>query len=139
MPLAHIGNRSPIGTSIYRSPYLDLGFCPIHFLHIERDEKIGSVYTAQAITRTGKVKFLILDEVLSSLDDERCSAVQQIFEDVQQHGIFEHIIMITHLDTVKNNWQAAGLEVQKVSSKTSKVVSVTPGEFSMEFAEEIEV
>lgn len=127
--------------------YLDASHTPRSISRLSGGEKalvglclrIALAEQAQAITRTGKVRFLILDEVLSSLDDERCSAVQQIFEDVQQHGIFEHIIMITHLDTVKHNWQAAELEVQKVSSKTSKVVSVTPGEFSMEFAEEIEV
>lgn len=94
---------------------------------------------AQTITKSGKVKFLILDEVLSSLDEERCESVQSIFEDVQQRGIFEHIIMITHLDTVKQSWRATGLEVQRVSSKASKVISVAPGEFHMDSAEEIGV
>ena len=60
--------------------------------------RIALAEQAQAIARTGRVKFLILDEVLSSLDDERCDAVQRIFADVQKRGIFEHIIMITHLD-----------------------------------------
>ena len=68
--------------------------------------RIALAEQAQTITKTGKVKFLILDEVLSSLDEERCEAVQRIFEDVQQRGIFEHIIMVTHLDktVLASNW-----------------------------------
>jgi exonuclease SbcC len=101
--------------------------------------RIALAEQAQTITKTGKVKFLILDEVLSSLDEERCEAVQRIFEDVQQRGIFEHIIMVTHLDTVKQSWRATGLEVQKVGTKSSKVISVSPGEVHMDSAEELEV
>src|SRR5712691_2130954 len=101
--------------------------------------RIALAEQAQTITKSGKVKFLILDEVLSSLDEERCEAVQRIFEDVQQRGIFEHILMVTHLDTVKQSWRATGLEVQKVGSKSSKVISVSPGEVHMDSAEELEV
>lgn len=101
--------------------------------------RIALAEQAQSIARTGKVRFLFLDEVLSSLDDERCEAVQRIFEDVLQRGIFEHIIMVTHLDTVKQGWRAAGLEVRKVTSKTSKVIPIVPGISDLERAEEIEV
>ena len=89
--------------------------------------RIALAEQAQAITRTGKVSFLILDEVLSSLDDERCDAVQHIFEDVQQRGIFEHILMITHLDSVKQGWRAAGLEVRRKDTKTSEIIPIAPG------------
>lgn len=89
--------------------------------------RIALAEQAQAITRTGKVSFLILDEVLSSLDDERCSAVQRIFEDVQQCGIFEHILMITHLDSVKQGWRATGLEVRRKDTKTSEIIPIAPG------------
>jgi DNA repair exonuclease SbcCD ATPase subunit len=89
--------------------------------------RVALAEQAQAIIRTGKVSFLILDEVLSSLDDERCSAVQRIFEDVQQRGIFEHILMITHLDSVKQGWRAAGLEVRRKDIKTSEVIPIAPG------------
>ena len=64
----------------------------------------------------------------SSRDEERCEAVKRIFEDVLQRGIFEHIIMITHLDTVKQSWHAHGLSVQKLDGITSTVISVSPGE-----------
>ncbi len=101
--------------------------------------RIALAEQAQAIARTGRVKFLILDEVLSSLDDERCDAVQRIFADVQKRGIFERIIMITHLDSVKQGWQASGLVVQKVDGKTSTVISVPPGEVTMDLAEVLEV
>lgn len=101
--------------------------------------RIALAEQAQAITRTGKVSFLILDEVLSSLDDERCGAVQHIFEDVQQLGIFEHILMITHLDAVKQGWRAAGLEVRRKDTKTSEIIPVAPGAFNAKQAEEIEV
>ena len=85
--------------------------------------RIALAEQAQAITRKGRVKFLILDEVLSSLDEERREAVQRIFEDVLRRGIFEHLIMITHLEPVKQGWRAAGLAVQKTGSKTSTVLS----------------
>jgi DNA repair protein SbcC/Rad50 len=86
--------------------------------------RIALAERAQAVAGTGRVRFLVLDEVLSSLDEERRDAVQRIFVDVLQRGVFEHIIMITHLDVVKQDWQASGLEVLKVSSKTSKVERV---------------
>jgi DNA repair exonuclease SbcCD ATPase subunit len=94
---------------------------------------------AQAIARTGKVRFLVLDEVLSSLDDERREAVQRIFEDVLRLGIFEHIIMITHLDAVKHGWRGATLEVHKVDSKTSKVITGMSEPRDMGLAESMEV
>ena len=94
---------------------------------------------AFGFARTGRVKFLILDEVLSSLDDERCDAVQRIFADVQKRGIFERIIMITHLDSVKQGWLASGLVVQKLDGKTSTVITAPPGEVTMDLAEELEV
>lgn len=101
--------------------------------------RIALAEQAQAIARTGRMKFLVLDEVLSSLDDERCDAVQRILADVQRRGIFEHIIMITHLDSVKQGWQANSLVVQKVDGKTSKIISGPAGEVSTDVAEEIEV
>jgi exonuclease SbcC len=101
--------------------------------------RIALAEQAQAITRTGRVSFLILDEVLSSLDEERCEAVQRIFEDVQNRGIFEHIIMITHLDTVKQNWRANGLVVQKLNGKMSQIISISPDEIPLNLIEEIEV
>jgi DNA repair exonuclease SbcCD ATPase subunit len=101
--------------------------------------RIALAEQAQALTRTGKVRFLVLDEVLSSLDDERREAVQRIFEDVLRRGIFEHIIMITHLDTVKHGWRGATLEVHKVDSKTSKVIVAMPDHRDMGLAEPVEV
>jgi len=101
--------------------------------------RIALAEQAQTITRIGRVKFLVLDEVLSSLDEERCEAVKRIFADVLQLGIFEHIIMITHLDTVKESWHANGLAVQKLDGKMSTVISVSPGEVPMDLAEGIEV
>jgi exonuclease SbcC len=88
--------------------------------------RIALAEQAQCLVKTGKLNFLILDEVLSSLDDERCTAVQQILEDVQRRGIFQHIIMITHLDRVKHGWPGRMLEVRKDGPKTSTVVSITP-------------
>lgn len=101
--------------------------------------RIALAEQAQTITRTGRVKFLVLDEVLSSLDEERCEAVKRIFDSVLQRGIFDHIIMITHLDTVKQSWHAHGLAVQKLDGKISTVISVSPGEVPMDLAEEIGV
>jgi exonuclease SbcC len=101
--------------------------------------RIALAEQAQAIARAGRMKFLVLDEVLSSLDDERCDAVQRILADVQRRGIFEHIIMITHLDSVKQGWRASGLVVQKVDGKTSRIIAVPSGEVSLDVAEEIEV
>ncbi len=91
--------------------------------------RIALAEQAQTIAKMGRVKFLVLDEVLSSLDEERSEAVKRIFADVLQRGIFEHIIMITHLDTVKQSWHTDGLVVQKLDSKISAVVSATPGRF----------
>ena len=81
---------------------------------------------------------LPLDEVLSSLDDERREAVQRIFEDVLHRGIFEHIIMITHLDAVKHGWRGATLEVHKIDSKTSKVIVGVPDSGEAGLAEPVE-
>lgn len=127
--------------------YLDASNIPYPVSRLSGGEKalvglclrIALAEQAQAIARTGRVKFLILDEVLSSLDDERCDAVQRIFADVQKRGIFEHIIMITHLDSVKQGWCANGLVVQKVDGKMSTVIWVSPGEVPMDLAERIEV
>lgn len=127
--------------------YLDASNIPYSVTRLSGGEKalvglclrIALAEQAQAIVRSGRVKFLILDEVLSSLDDERCDAVQRIFADVQKRGIFEHIIMITHLDSVKQGWHANGLVVQKVDGKMSTVISVSPGEVPMDLAEGIEV
>jgi DNA repair exonuclease SbcCD ATPase subunit len=114
--------------------YLDASHHPRSVARLSGGEKalvglclrIALAEQAQAITRTGKVRFLVLDEVLSSLDDERREAVQRIFEDVLRRGIFEHIIMITHLDAVKHGWRGATLEVHKIDSKTSKVIAGVP-------------
>lgn len=114
--------------------YLDASHHPRSVARLSGGEKalvglclrIALAEQAQAIARTGKVRFLVLDEVLSSLDDERREAVQRIFEDVLRRGIFEHIIMITHLDAVKHGWRGATLEVHKVDSKTSKVIMGVP-------------
>ncbi len=100
--------------------------------------RVALAEQAQTIIKIGRVKFLVLDEVLSSLDEERCEAVKRIFEDVLQRGIFEHIVMITHLDTVKQSWNAHGLAIQK-DGKTSTVASVSPDEIPMDEAEAIEV
>lgn len=67
---------------------------------------------AQAILKGSRVKFLILDEVLGSLDEVRRSAVQGILADILDQRAFEYIIMITHLDEVKNNWDAHRMEVR---------------------------
>ena len=83
---------------------------------------------AQAIARTGRIRLLILDEVLSTLDDERRDGVQRVFEDVLLRGWFDHILMITHIDAVKQGWRANGLEVRKVGTKTSEAVPTTLGQ-----------
>lgn len=77
---------------------------------------------AQAIIKGSRVKFLILDEVLGSLDEERRKAVQGILGNILEQGAFEYIIMITHLDEVKNNWDAHRLEVRL--DRTSGMSSV---------------
>ncbi|WP_216326062.1 AAA family ATPase [Deinococcus aestuarii] len=66
---------------------------------------------AQAISSDGRVRFLVLDEVLGSLDDERRRQVQSIFDAVLASGTFDYIVMITHLDEVKNNWAAHRIEI----------------------------
>lgn len=127
--------------------YLDASHHPRSVARLSGGEKalvglclrIALAEQAQAITRTGKVRFLVLDEVLSSLDDERREAVQRIFEDVLRRGIFEHIIMITHLDAVKHGWRAATLEVHKIDSKTSKVIVGAPDHRDVGLAEPVEV
>lgn len=127
--------------------YLDASRVPRPISRLSGGEKslvglclrIALAEQAQAIARTGRVSFLILDEVLSSLDEERCEAVQRIFEDVQNRGIFEHILMITHLDTVKQNWRANGLVIQKLNGKISQVISISPDEIPLNLIEEIEV
>ncbi|GGR30268.1 AAA family ATPase [Deinococcus ruber] len=82
---------------------------------------------AQTVATNGRVKFLILDEVLGSLDDERRRQVQKIFDTVLAAGTFECIVMITHLDEVKNNWAAHRLEVLKNrATNTSSVSRLTP-------------
>ncbi len=101
--------------------------------------RIALAEQAQTITRTGREKFLVLDEVLSSLDEERCEAVKRIFDDVLQRGIFEHIIMITHLDTVKQSWHAHGLSVQKLDGKMSTVIPLSPSEVPTDLTGEIEL
>lgn len=148
--LAHaITDQSILGVRFDKDEfqYLDSSSIPYSVTRLSGGEKalvglclrIALAEQAQAIARSGRVKFLILDEVLSSLDDERCDAVQRIFADVQKRGIFEHIIMITHLDSVKQGWYANSLVVQKVDGKMSTVISVSPGEVPMDLAEEIEV
>jgi exonuclease SbcC len=127
--------------------YLDASHHPRSVARLSGGEKalvglclrIALAEQAQAITRTGKVHFLVLDEVLSSLDDERREAVQRIFEDVLHRGIFEHIIMITHLDAVKHGWRGATLEVHKIDSKTSKVIAGVSDPRDVELAESVEV
>ena len=94
---------------------------------------------AQIISRIGKVKFLILDEVLASLDEERCEAVQRIFQNVLQRGIFEQIIMVTHLKSVKQSWQAHGLTIEKADSTTSKITTNASQHTYYEVLEEIGV
>jgi DNA repair protein SbcC/Rad50 len=127
--------------------YLDASHHPRSIARLSGGEKalvglclrIALAEQAQAITHTGKVRFLVLDEVLSSLDDERREAVQRIFEDVLHRGVFEHIIMITHLDAVKHGWRGATLEVHKVDSKTSKVITGVSDPRDVGLAEPVEV
>jgi DNA repair exonuclease SbcCD ATPase subunit len=127
--------------------YLDAGYSPRPVSRLSGGEKalvglclrIALAEQAQIITKTGRLKFLVLDEVLSSLDDERSEEVKRIFDDVLQRGIFDHIIMITHLDTVKQSWHAHWLSVQKLDGKISRVVLGPPGEVSMDLTEEIGV
>ncbi|GHP00354.1 hypothetical protein KSF_104010 [Reticulibacter mediterranei] len=75
---------------------------------------------------TGKIRFLVLDEVLSALDKERCDAVKHIFADVQRRGIFDQIVMITHLESVKHGWPGTILEFSKNGEKTSMVTALSP-------------
>ena len=127
--------------------YLDASYSPRPVSRLSGGEKalvglclrIALAEQAQTITKTGRVKFLVLDEVLSSLDDERSEAVKRIFDDVLLHGIFDHIIMITHLDTVKQSWHAHWLSVQKLDGKISRVMSSLPGEVPMDLTEELEI
>jgi DNA repair exonuclease SbcCD ATPase subunit len=144
-----ITDQSILGVKFDRDEfqYLDAGYSPRPVSRLSGGEKalvglclrIALAEQAQIISKTGRVKFLVLDEILSSLDDERCEAVKRIFDDVLQRGIFDHIIMITHLDTVKQSWHAHWLSVQKVDGKISSVMSVPPGEVPMDLNEEIVV
>jgi DNA repair exonuclease SbcCD ATPase subunit len=84
--------------------------------------RIAVAEQALAIAQMGRPRFLILDEVLSSLDEERLEQVQQVFNEVVQRGLFEHIIMVTHLESVKQTWQGARLDVRKdVGAATSTI------------------
>jgi DNA repair exonuclease SbcCD ATPase subunit len=111
-----------------RLVYLDASHHPRSVARLSGGEKalvglclrIALAEQAQAITRTGKVRFLVL-------------------EDVVRRGIFEHIIMITHLDAVKHGWRAATLEVHKIDSKTSKVIVGVPDHRDVGLAEPVEV
>ena len=78
---------------------------------------------ALRIAPTGRLEFLFLDEVLSSLDDDRRQAVRQVLDIVQSHGVFKHVVMVTHLESVKQVWAGARLDVRKVDAKTSRVVA----------------
>ena len=144
-----ITDQSILGVKFDRDEfqYLDASYSPRPVSRLSGGEKalvglclrIALAEQAQIITKTGHVKFLVLDEVLSSLDDERSEAVKRIFDDVLQRGIFDHIIMITHLDTVKQSWHAHWLSVQKLDGKISRVMSGPPGEVPMDLTEEIGV
>ncbi len=144
-----ITDQSILGVKFDRDDfqYLDASYSPRSASRLSGGEKalvglclrIALAEQAQTITKTGHVKFLVLDEVLSSLDDERSEAVKRIFDDVLQRGIFDHIIMITHLDTVKQSWQAHWLSVQKLDGKISRVLSGSPGEVPIDLAEELEL
>ncbi|SRR6266566_4452013 len=144
-----ITDQSILGVKFDRDEfqYLDADYSPRPVSRLSGGEKalvglclrIALAEQAQIITKTGHVKFLVLDEVLSSLDDERSEAVKRIFDNVLQRGIFNHIIMITHLDTVKQSWHAHWLYVQKLDGKISRVMRVPPGEVPMDLTEEIGV
>ncbi len=144
-----ITDQSILGVKFDRDEfqYLDAGYSPRPVSRLSGGEKalvglclrIALAEQAQIITKTGRLKFLVLDEVLSSLDDERSEAVKRIFDDVLQRGIFDHIIMITHLDTVKQSWHAYWLSVQKVDGKISRVMSGPSGEVPIDLTEELEV
>lgn len=144
-----ITDQSILGVKFDRDEfqYLDANYSARPISRLSGGEKalvglclrIALAEQAQTITKTGRVKFLVLDEVLSSLDDERTEAVKRILDDVLQHGIFVHIIMITHLDTVKQNWHAHWLSVQKLDGKISRVLSGLPGEVLIGLTEELEV
>lgn len=75
---------------------------------------------AQRIAGSQQVRFLVLDEVLSSLDDHRRDQVQHVLHEVLRNGLFEHIIMITHIDDIKKNWRAHRLDVTKVDEDISR-------------------
>ncbi|OLV19209.1 AAA family ATPase [Deinococcus marmoris] len=74
---------------------------------------------AQRIATNHQVRFLVLDEVLSSLDDQRRDQVQVVLHEVLKDGLFDHIIMITHIDDVKKSWRANRLEISKSGEHTS--------------------
>jgi DNA repair exonuclease SbcCD ATPase subunit len=81
--------------------------------------RIALAEQALQVSQSGRMRFLILDEVLGSLDEERLEAMQTVFDSVQQTGFFEHVIMVTHLESVKQNWQGSRLNVRKVDTKSS--------------------
>jgi hypothetical protein len=76
---------------------------------------------AQAIVAGGRLRILVLDEVLAALDDERLEAVGRVFEELQSRHVFDHIVLVTHLEAVRSNWPGAGLQVKKVDSTTSEL------------------
>ena len=84
--------------------------------------RIAVAEHALRLARSGRLRFLVLDEVLSSLDDERREAMQRVFDDVQRNGVFDHIVMITHLEAVRHAWHGTRLEIGKVGAKTSQVL-----------------
>ena len=70
---------------------------------------------AQMLTPNGKLRILVLDEVLSALDDDRREGVQRLFADVLRQGLFDHILLITHLAAVKQEWPSHWLEVERTA------------------------
>jgi len=112
--------------------YLDASSKPFSVDRLSGGEKalvglclrIALAEQAQKIAGQGRLHFLILDEVLGALDDERREAVERIFEDVCHNKIFEYLILITHLDIVKQSWNAHSIELEKVDAKSSRIVSI---------------
>lgn len=117
--------------SDYELLYLDSSHVPLPVSRLSGGEKalvgmcvrLALAEQALQITPNGKLNFLILDEVLSALDDERMEAMQRVLDEVQRHGTFKHVLMITHLEAVKDGWPGARLEVQKLDGKTSRIVT----------------
>lgn len=109
--------------------YLDSSSAPRPIARLSGGEKalvglclrLALAEQALMVARSGRLDFLFLDEVLAALDDERRDAMQRVFAAVQARGLFRHILMITHLEAVREGWPAHGLEVTKVSSKVSRL------------------